>query len=318
MKNSQIPLKEATRLEILTLMDNYVDVLLRGSETVIRPPLAKEGTIPADALLAEHGLSLLITVHDGDEKHTLLFDTGYSAVGVPHNMKILQVDPGRIEALVLSHGHMDHTGALHPVLAQIAQPVPLVLHPGAFHYPRYFGLEDGRKLLFPKTLDRKALENHGAQIRESKDPVLLADNMVAVTGEVERVTPFEKGLPNALMEQNGELVKDPIADDMGLVIHLKGKGLMVISGCSHSGIINTTLHAMKITGVGKVHGVLGGFHLSGPAFEPVIEETIAELKKLRPHLVVPMHCTGWHAIQRFSEEFPTAFVLNSVGTTFIL
>jgi 7,8-dihydropterin-6-yl-methyl-4-(beta-D-ribofuranosyl)aminobenzene 5'-phosphate synthase len=120
------------------------------------------------------------------------------------------------------------------------------------------------------------------------------------------------------MEKNGELVKDPISDDMGMVINLKGKGLVVISGCSHAGIINTTLHAMHMTGVNTVYAVLGGFHLSGPIFEPIIEQTIVELKKIRPQVLVPMHCTGWNAIQRFSEEFPTAFALNSVGTKFEL
>jgi 7,8-dihydropterin-6-yl-methyl-4-(beta-D-ribofuranosyl)aminobenzene 5'-phosphate synthase len=135
---------------------------------------------------------------------------------------------------------------------------------------------------------------------------------------VERVTDFEKGLPNAQMERNGKIEKDLILDDQALVINLKGKGLVVIAGCSHAGIINTILYAGKITGVEKVHTVLGGFHLSGPIFEPIIEETIKEFKKMAPEVLVPMHCTGWKAIQRFSDEFPSSFVLNSVGSRFTL
>ena len=112
--------------------------------------------------------------------------------------------------------------------------------------------------------------------------------------------------------------KDTIADDQSLVINMRGKGLAVISGCAHAGIINTVLHARKITGVERVHTVLGGFHLSGPLFEPIIEETIGELKKMAPEVIVPMHCTGWNAVNRFAQAFPDSFVLNSVGSLFNL
>ncbi len=318
MTDSTFVLNPVDRVEILTLMDNYVDVLLRNSEVVTRPPLAKGGNIPSDTPVAEHGLSLLVTVYTGEDRHTILFDAGYSQIGVPHNLEQLGVDLKGVEALVLSHGHMDHTGALYPLLEKIPGLIPLVLHPDAFSAPRYFGLDDGRKLLFPQTLVKGDLEARGAKIQERKEPTPLADNTVLVTGEVERVTGFEKGLPNALLEREGEVVKDPILDDQGLVIHLKGKGLVVISGCSHAGIINTLLYARKITGIQEIHAVMGGFHLSGPFFEPIIEETIKEMKNMAPQWVVPMHCTGWKAIQRFSEAFPTSFELNSVGSLFTL
>ncbi len=313
-----ITLKEADRVEILTIMDNYTDVLLRNTEVVTRPPMAKGGNIPVDALLAEHGLSLLVKVYNGEDKHTVLFDTGYTSIGVPHNLELMDVDLNEIEAIALSHGHMDHTGSLYVILEKMSKPVPVVVHPDAFHSPRYFGLDDGRKLLFPDTLIKEKLEGLNAEIIESRTPTLLADDMIVVTGQVERVTTFEKGLPNAQMEINGKIEKDLILDDQSLVVNLKGKGLVVIAGCSHAGIINTILHAEKMTGVEKVHTVLGGFHLSGPIFEPIIEETIKELKKIAPEVLVPMHCTGWKAIQRFSDEFPSSFALNSVGSEFRL
>jgi 7,8-dihydropterin-6-yl-methyl-4-(beta-D-ribofuranosyl)aminobenzene 5'-phosphate synthase len=103
-------------------------------------------------------------------------------------------------------------------------------------------------------------------------------------------------------------------DDQAIAVNVKGKGLVVVSGCAHAGIINTVLYAEKITGIDKLYGVLGGFHLSGPIFEPIIEETINEFKEMEPKLMTPMHCTGWNAIKRFSEEFPSSFALNSVGT----
>jgi 7,8-dihydropterin-6-yl-methyl-4-(beta-D-ribofuranosyl)aminobenzene 5'-phosphate synthase len=305
-------LKEVDSVEVTTLMDNYVDVLLRNSPGVTRPPLAIKGTIPTDALLAEHGLSLMITVKRDKESHCILFDCGYTKIGVPHNMEILGVDPRQIEAIVLSHGHMDHTGALYPIAKSLDKSIPLILHPDAFIF---FGLDDGRRLLFPQTLIRDDIEkNTSLTIVEEKFPSLLTDNMIAITGEVERVTEFEKGLPNASMERNGKLEPDLILDDQSLALKVKNKGLVIISGCGHAGIINTVFYARKITGIDKIHAVLGGFHLSGPIFEPIIEKTIIEFKKINPAVIIPMHCTGWEAIKRFSEEFPSSFALNSVGT----
>ena len=311
-------LKEVDSIEVITIVDNYVDVLLRNSPGVTRPPLAIGGNIPADALLAEHGLCLLVKVRRGEKSHCILFDCGYTKLGVPHNMQMLGVDPRQIEAIVLSHGHMDHTGALYPIIESIGKSIPVILHPEAFISPRFFGLDDGRKLKFPQTLIKEDMLSKGLEIVENRSPSLLADSMIAVTGEVERVTGFERGLPNALLERDGKIETDMILDDQALAIKLKEKGLVIISGCGHAGIINTVFYAKKITGVDKIHAVLGGFHLSGPIFEPIIEKTIAEFKKISPKIIIPMHCTGWKAIKRFSEEFPNSFILNSVGTKIAL
>jgi len=318
MNKAPLSLKQVERVEIITLMDNYVDVLLQGSEMVTRPPLSKEQEIPTDSLVAEHGLSQLVRVFAGGSTHTMLFDTGYTQSGVPHNLEVLGINLEGIEAVVMSHGHMDHTGSLYPILERLGRPVPVVAHPEAFHTPRYFGLRDGRKLRFPVTLRKDDLIRFGGEVLESREPLLLADGTVLVTGEVERTTPFEKGLPNATLERNGKEEKDPIRDDQALVIHLKGKGLVIVSGCAHAGIVNTVLHAKKITAVNEVYAVIGGFHLSGPMFEPIIEKTVEALNKMNLKMIVPMDCTGWKAIQRFAEAFPDSFVLNSVGTTFSL
>ena len=100
-------------------------------------------------------------------------------------------------------------------------------------------------------------------------------------------------------------------------MNVKGKGLVVIGGCSHAGIINTVKHAQKVTGAPHVHAVLGGFHLTGPIFEPIIGPTIEKMKKIGPDIVVPMHCTGWNAINQFAKEMPDQFVLNTVGTKYV-
>lgn len=318
MKRSSLAIKEVDRVEITTLMDNYVDVLLRSSEFVTRPAMSKSEEIPTDTLVAEHGLSQLVTVFSGAESHSILFDTGYTQSGVPHNLKQLGINLDAVEAIVLSHGHMDHTGSLYPILENLRRPITIVVHPEAFHAPRYFGLPDGRKLLFPSTLKRDELTRAGGEVLESAEPLLLGEGTVMITGEIERTTSFEQGLPNAVLERDGKEEKDPIRDDQALVINLKGKGLVVVSGCAHAGIVNTILYAKKITNVDHVHAVIGGFHLSGPVFEPIIEKTIEAFTDMDLELIVPMHCTGWKAIQRFSESFPDAFVLNSVGSTFSL
>jgi len=314
MNTPSVPIHSVDRVEILTLVDNYVDVLLTNTEVVTRPPVSKSGEIPVDTLLAEHGLSLLVTLYAGKETHAVLFDTGYSGISVLHNVDMLGVDLSQVEAMALSHGHMDHTGSLYPVLDRIPNRIPLVVHPGVFDAPRFFGLPDGRRLLFPQTLVREDLLQRNIDLMERTTPTPLAADTILVTGEVERVTSFEKGLPNAAMEKDGEIVKDPISDDQALVVHLKGKGLVIIAGCSHAGIINTVLYAKKITGVQEVHAVVGGFHLSGPYFEQIIQQTIAEFRTLEPTYISPMHCTGWKAIHEMSEAFPGAFILNSVGS----
>jgi 7,8-dihydropterin-6-yl-methyl-4-(beta-D-ribofuranosyl)aminobenzene 5'-phosphate synthase len=318
MDTLPVPLKELDRVEILTLMDNYVDVLLEDTGVVTRPPRTIGEEIPADTLLAEHGLCLLAKVQRDAEQHTILFDTGYNRMGVLHNMDQLRVNPNEMEAIVLSHFHMDHTGSLHSILEKISGPIPLVVHPDAFLYPRFVELKDGSKKRFPRTLVRKDLDPRNVKIQESKTPTPILDGSILVTGEIERTTAFEKGMPNALLEREGRLERDPIKDDQALVMNLKGKGLVVVSGCSHAGIINTVLYAKKLTGVEKIHAVLGGFHLSGAFFEKILEKTIEMLKALSPAVVVPMHCTGRKAIERFSQEFPSAFVLNSVGSKITL
>jgi 7,8-dihydropterin-6-yl-methyl-4-(beta-D-ribofuranosyl)aminobenzene 5'-phosphate synthase len=317
-QNPSVSLKTVDRVEVTTLMDNYVDLLLPSTDTIIRPPLAKEGKINADTFLAEHGLSLLVTVFQNGQKHTILFDTGYTKVGVLHNMEQLGLNIEEIEAIVLSHGHMDHTGSLYNILEKIPGTIPLVLHPGAFQYPRYTRTPDGSKRLFPQTLVKKDLEQKNIEIAESKSPITIADDLIMVTGEVERITQFEKGMPNALVEKDGELVFDPFIDDQAIVVKLRDKGLVVVSGCAHAGIINTLMFAQKTTGEQKIHAVMGGFHLSGPFFDKILDPTVEALKKIDPDVLMPMHCTGWKAIRRFQKEFPESFMLNSVGSKVML
>ena len=150
---------------------------------------------------------------------------------------------------------------------------------------------------------------------EERGPSLLLDNTVLVTGQVDRVTDFEKGFPLQQARTNGGWEPDTwIWDDQAVVCHVKGKGLVVLSSCSHAGVINVLRHAQQLTGVEKVHAFVGGLHLTGGLFEPIIPRTIEELAKIDPQVVVPGHCTGWKATHELARRLPGAYLQTSVGT----
>ena len=148
---------------------------------------------------------------------------------------------------------------------------------------------------------------------------MLLGGLALVTGQVARTTDFETGFPVHFAEVGGQWQPDPlIHDDQAVVMNVRDKGLVVLSGCGHAGIINVLRHAMALTGVSRVHGVLGGFHLTGRLFEPLIAPTVAALRAMAPKLIVPSHCTGWQAVHEIARTLPDAFVPNSVGTTFLV
>ncbi len=315
MTDKRVELRPVDRIEIIVLADNYADVLLENTDMVTRPPKSENGIIFDDTLVAEHGLSLLVRTFSDDETREILFDAGYSSVGVPHNLDMLKIPLDRVEAVVLSHGHMDHTGALSSVLERIPNRIPLVAHPDAFMEARYIAPPDAPRRAFPRTLVPEDLEALGAEVRENTSPLLLAGGTVLVTGQVERNTPYEKGMPHTVMERDGKMVKDEILDDQSLVISLKGKGLVVVAGCSHAGIVNTVRYGMKLTGEDRVFAIMGGFHLANDPSGELVEKTIQGLMDVSPDFIMPMHCTGWKAIHSIAAAFPSAFNLSTVGST---
>ena len=316
MTPESIPIEPVDQAEIVILVDNYADVLLGGSEEVSRTPVAsQDGRIFADTLLAEHGLSMLVRTFRDGKTREILFDAGYSPVALPHNLDVLGLSLDAVEAIVLSHGHMDHTGALNAVLGRIPGSVPLVLHPDALLANRYLVLPDGARQIFPRTLDRLDLEGKGAVIQETASPTALAGGTVLVTGQVPRTTPYEQGMAGAYLDRDGREEKDDILDDQSLVLNVRGKGLVVVGGCSHAGIVNTVRYAVELAGEENVHAVLGGFHLAGDRSGELTEKTIEGLKAFQPAFLMPMHCTGWKAVHRIAQAFPSAFALSAVGTT---
>jgi 7,8-dihydropterin-6-yl-methyl-4-(beta-D-ribofuranosyl)aminobenzene 5'-phosphate synthase len=327
--SAQIVLNPVDRVEILTVIDNVMDVLLRSTDVAKRmeaggrekPPFVEapllESGRAADAPVAEHGLSLLVSVAQGDGRRTILFDTGSSVNELVHNMRVLGVEPGEIETIVLSHGHFDHTTGLNG-LAQGLQPLPpLVVHPD-FWLRRRVALPRREPYELPTTSEEK-IRAAGFPVIESREPSSLLDGSLLVTGEIERTTEFEQGIAVHQAFRDGEWQPDPlIYDDQALVANVRGKGLVVITGCGHAGVINTARYARKLTGVDEVHAVLGGFHLAPPAFEPSIWPTVEALAELSPQVVVPAHCTGWRATHALAAAFPDAFIQGSVGTRYVL
>ena len=306
-------LRAVKRVEVTTIIDNYADLIVPGREDTVRRPLFKDGSVNPP-LLAEHGLSLFIQVYHGEKVLRVLLDAGLTETGTLYNMTHLDLPLDKTDYVVLSHGHFDHFGALYRVYKDGIVPLtaPFLCHPWAF-YQR--GVRrDGRLFPFPR-LDRDKLKGIGVRIEERENPTLL-EGLLLVTGQIPRRTDFEIGFPMGYVEINGEVQQDALLDDQALVAHVEGKGLVVISGCGHSGIINTVNYAKKLTGVEKVYAVIGGFHLSGPVYEPYIDKTVREMKALNPTLLVPTHCTGFEAEMAFAREMPKAFVLNTVGTTF--
>lgn len=308
---SELNLREADKLEVTVLVDNYTDALLLHSTDVVKRPMTPPPNLP----LAEHGLSCLLKVSAGSEEHVVLMDAGVSTTCFFHNADVLGVDLRKVESVVLSHGHFDHFGALVDFLKSATKGIPLVLHPDAF-LERRLNVPDIGAIDIP-TLDGAALKETKMTFHKANEASTLASDLIMVSGEVQRVTDFEKGFPWAEAKIDGKWVVDPFHDDQGIAVKVKDRGLVVISGCSHAGIINTVKHVQKVARMSKVHAVLGGFHLTGPIFEPIIGPTIEEMKKICPDFVVPMHCTGWKAIDQFAEEMPEQFLLNTVGTTYI-
>jgi len=314
----RLTLPEVDRVEILTVLDLSLDLLMAGSDTVRRVDVTGTLGEGRSTLRAEHGFSSLVTAVQGDRKASFLFDTGLTKDSLLHNVDVLGVHPTDLHAIVLSHGHVDHVAGLMGLLSRTGRRrLPLILHPDAF-LRRKITLPDGREILLPPP-DRSGIEQEGVEILEERAASLLLGGLVLVTGQIARTTEFERGFPGHYAEVEGRWEPDPlIHDDQAVVLNVRDKGLVVLSGCGHAGIINVLRHAMAVTGIGRVHAVLGGFHLTGRVFEPLIAPTVAALQEMTPTLLVPSHCTGWKATHEIARTLPDAFVPNSVGTTFLI
>jgi 7,8-dihydropterin-6-yl-methyl-4-(beta-D-ribofuranosyl)aminobenzene 5'-phosphate synthase len=312
-------------VRLTTLVDNYTDLLMPDEGPVRRHSFAAVAAQPRlsaglvqpaegyDVPVAEHGFSMLVTVTRAGHDHHLLFDAGMTPDGLADNMRRLGLSPFDIELIVLSHGHTDHVTGLDGLVRWLGPTnLPLVVHPGAFT-KRRIAIPGGAEIRLPCP-SGTALREAGLEVIERRQPSLLFDDSVLITGEVDRTTPFEHGMPFHEAYTDGVWEPDPlIVDDQALVVHVAGHGLVVLTGCGHAGIVNIVRYARRLTGIDTVSAVVGGFHLSGAAFEPLITPTVAALSEIGAEVIIPTHCTGWRAARAFAAAMPEAFVQNTVG-----
>jgi 7,8-dihydropterin-6-yl-methyl-4-(beta-D-ribofuranosyl)aminobenzene 5'-phosphate synthase len=314
--SARISLEPVDAAYVTILVDNFVDALLPDSEVARRPRVAYDmWELERGQLIAEHGLSLLLSVELNGHSASIVYDAGLSRQAAVHNMDVLEVGLPDLRAIVVSHGHSDHHGGLEGMIRRVgARGMPLVIHPEAWR-ERKVVFSTGAELHLPPP-SRQDLEREGVEITEERRPSLLIDGTVLVTGQVERVTDFEEGFPlNHARSESGGWEPDPwIWDDQAVVANLKGKGLVVLSGCSHAGAINVLRQARRLTGEERVHAFVGGMHLTGGIFERLIPRTVDELAAIAPRWLVPGHCTGWKATHEIARRLPKAYVQASVGT----
>lgn len=321
--HGHLNIAEIDGLEVLSLVDNSVDFLstvdgkqVRSFRQWTTQRYGQEwGRTHSQLPLAEHGFSMLIRVLRGRKSANILFDTGVSADGVVENAKRMGLELSEVDCVVLSHGHYDHFGGLISALKTINRTnLPLIVHEDMFK-TRETVNSNGTVRTYPEFPAREQLGS--AQLINTKQPYLIGDGIILVTGEIPRETSFEKGFLQHRTLVDGIWQPDSlILDDRAVVFNVKGKGLVVISGCAHAGIINTIRYAQRITGVTNVYAVMGGFHLAGKDNESRIEQTVKELKQISPKRIIPSHCTGWRGIIAIANEFPDAFVSSSVGNCY--
>ena len=317
-------------LEVTILVDSIAGMLAKSTDDVKR--------FTAGPLIAEPGFAALIDLPS--EALRILWDAGASSSAVLENLRRMEIEPASIDAIALSHGHWDHVAGLSEILRAIRLPqelkmfpagttdedlvdyarpktVPLIVHPAVFR-ERWSFLKDGRRRGPMNPTNRTEWEALGAEIVESEAPHRMTDGCWT-TGYVPRESFETEGRsPDRLRyRQGGSFLADDTDEDQSIVVHVEGKGLVIVSGCAHSGIVNTVQYAGRIAGIETVHAVLGGFHL-GRSSEAEVTRTVDAIAKMEPKLVVPSHCTGFDAMCRFAERLPNAFVLGTVGTRYII
>jgi 7,8-dihydropterin-6-yl-methyl-4-(beta-D-ribofuranosyl)aminobenzene 5'-phosphate synthase len=270
----------------------------------IRITTLSENTAGTGIVLAELGLSILIET----DTMNILLDTGQS-LSTSYNTDILGVDLSKVDKIVLSHGHGDHTGGLRLVLQKMRKEVEIIAHPDI--WTAKYDHRRGRAYRYIGIPYQRAdLESLGARFNLTTKPVKITENIMT-TGEIPMITNFEHIDPDLFVKEGTDFKPDKLLDDQALIINTE-QGLVVIPGCAHRGLINTLYHAQQITGMKQIAMVLGGSHLIA-ATEGQIWFTIAALKELKVQKVGVSHCTGLPAVAIMAQEFGENFFFNNTG-----
>lgn len=258
---------------------------------------------------AAHGLSCLVTTESGGESHAVLFDTGPDPGVFELNVSRLALDLAPTEAIVLSHGHWDHGGAMLRALQMVrddngGRPVTCHVHPEMFH-TRAVTRPDGSLLVMQDVPSERDLAAEGGTLVSTREPQTIAGGTQWISGEIPRVTAFEKGFPGQRRQnpETGAWEPDEVMpDERFLAINVAGKGLVVLTACSHAGVINVLSHARESFPGVPLHAVIGGLHLSGTN-ERIIPETVAGLAEFGLSVIGAGHCTGWRAVTALANAF---------------
>ena len=312
---AHVGLQPVDAVDVTIVIDNAIDVLAASTDVARRAPLAYDAWSQPDQLRAEHGYALWVTLERGGRRDTLMYDAGLGRQTAVHNLALLGYDLKDVRTVVFSHGHSDHHTGLEGITRALGRAgVPLVLHPDAW-LNRRIVFPSGYELHLPPP-SQQDLDREGWQIIEERGPSLLLEGSVLVTGQVDRVTDFEKGfgIHQRQTAYGGWESDSWIWDDQAVVVHLRGKGLLVLSSCSHAGAVNILQHARRLTGVDHVHAFIGGMHLTGAIFEPLIAPTVDAVCAMAPDIIVPGHCTGWRATNQLVNRLPDAYIQSLVGT----
>ena len=303
---------EVEKLTITIITDNYYDG--------VRPEAAigkRYRPTAEKSIHAEHGLSYFVETVSGGQTSSFMFDYGVDPRGIVRNMELLGVNLQKVDAIGLSHGHWDHWGALEGILAAHRGKIPsgTPFYVGEEAFLERFSVRPGStEPIYLGKLSKAAVESSGLRISEVKEPTAVMKGGY-FTGGIVRVTDYEKAPTNLLIKKGDKLEVDQFRGEQALFFIVKDKGLVILVGFAHTGIINTIRHVQKVTGVQKVHAVIGGFHLVGAKPE-TIQRTVADLKADKPDYVVPAHCTGFEAIEAFHKEMPKQMILNTAGTKY--
>ena len=308
------------RVEALVLVDNVTDQLSTNPEDVQSEFAALRGagltTIAGETICsAHHGLSLLITAYGDSGRRTLLFDTGPEGYAIRRNGALLGADLGSVGDLVLSHGHWDHCGGTLTALALLGRrragsEVTVYGHPAMFR-PRGRRMPDGVVIPFKPIPTSSEMADAGARVVLTTEPQTLRGAFY-LSGEIPRVTAYEQGLRDHVRRgENGTTWEaDPlILDERFIAVHVRGKGLVVFTGCSHAGVVNVMTHAQSEAPDVPLYAVMGGLHLSGAGPERVIGDTVRDLSGFGLRRIVPAHCTGWRAVVALIAAFGESTVV---------
>ena len=320
-------------LSVRLLVDSFYDRFISDAS---HPMAAIEHVrhIPGherSTFAGEWGLSLHLESTRAGGKSQYLLDFGYTPEVLIRNFELLELDPGRIDGLILSHGHRDHYGGLAGFIshyrARMRSDLKLFAGGEANFREKWIKQRGGGTVSWGR-LDREALE--AAEVGTVCCDVPHALLGAFTTGHIPRQS-FERVLESTLVEsvdrastgpdhfteeeRQGRLVPDQHPDEHATCYVVQGRGLVVISSCGHVGLINTITAAMAVSGVGKLHAVVGGFHL-GPAPQDYIDHTVTELDRLSPDVVIPMHCSGSKFISAMHRRMPDRLVTSNIGSRF--